>query len=275
PLRRHACVPAEPRQADSTRGRAVDQQARALHVGRRRGPAAIDRRVLRDLRAPPDLPHARHQLHQLSRRDVAGVQARPGDPLLLGAQPVRPRRWRARAGRAGHAAARGDTARARSGDRRPVRHRHAGRRDVRRILQPLRDQAVARTRWPRTRGGRRHRRRAADRGVLPAVDALRLNGSRRRMAGPPRRTPAWVGPNDRLPDPSRAWPDPNGLLAAGADLSAARLLEAYRQGIFPWYTEGQPVLWWSPDPRMVLYLDEFKASRSLAKKVRSMRRDGR
>jgi len=95
------------------------------------------------------------------------------------------------------------------------------------------------------------------------------------MAGPPRRTLAWVGPNDRLPDPSRAWPDPNGLLAAGADLSAARLLEAYRQGIFPWYTEGQPVLWWSPDPRMVLYLDEFKASHSLAKKVRSMRREGR
>ena len=95
------------------------------------------------------------------------------------------------------------------------------------------------------------------------------------MAASPRRTLPWVGPKDRLPDPSCAWPDPNGLLAAGADLSAARLLEAYGQGIFPWYSEGQPVLWWSPDPRMVLYLDEFRVSRSLAQRVRGMRREGR
>ena len=95
------------------------------------------------------------------------------------------------------------------------------------------------------------------------------------MAGSPRRTLAWVNTGEPLPDPARAWADPNGLLAAGADLSAARLLEAYRRGIFPWYTDGQPVLWWSPDPRMVLYLDEFKARRSLLQTVRRARRDGR
>jgi leucyl/phenylalanyl-tRNA--protein transferase len=58
------------------------------------------------------------------------------------------------------------------------------------------------------------------------------------------------------------------LLAAGADLSPARLIDAYRRGIYPWYSEGQPVLWWSPDPRMVLFVDEFRMSRSLAKRVR-------
>ena len=62
----------------------------------------------------------------------------------------------------------------------------------------------------------------------------------------------WIGPNDPLPDPRGAWRDPNGLLAASADLSPSRLVEAYSRGIFPWYSDGQPVLWWSPDPRMVL-----------------------
>jgi leucyl/phenylalanyl-tRNA--protein transferase len=81
----------------------------------------------------------------------------------------------------------------------------------------------------------------------------------------------WVRAHDPLPDPRTAWRDPNGLLAAGADLSPARLLEAYRQGIFPWYSEGQPVLWWSPDPRMVLYLDEFRLHRSLARTIRRQR----
>ncbi|RPH63350.1 MAG: leucyl/phenylalanyl-tRNA--protein transferase [Burkholderiales bacterium] len=95
------------------------------------------------------------------------------------------------------------------------------------------------------------------------------------MARLPQRTLAWVGPHDPLPDPAGAWSEPNGLLAAGADLSAARLLEAYRGGIFPWYTDGQPVLWWSPDPRMVLYLDEFRTSRSLTKTVRRARREAR
>ena len=62
--------------------------------------------------------------------------------------------------------------------------------------------------------------------------------------------------------------EPNGLLAAGADLSPARIVDAYRHGIFPWYSEGQPILWWSPDPRMVLYVSDFKPSRSLAKRIR-------
>lgn len=94
------------------------------------------------------------------------------------------------------------------------------------------------------------------------------------MTRTPRRTLIWVGPGDPLPDPSQAWVAPNGLLAASAQLSAERLFEAYRHGIFPWYTDGQPVLWWSPDPRMVLYLDEFKASRSLRQTMRRARRDG-
>lgn len=69
--------------------------------------------------------------------------------------------------------------------------------------------------------------------------------------------------------------EPNGLLAAGRDLDARRLLEAYRQGVFPWYEEGQPVLWWSPDPRMVLYLDELRITRSFAKVLRRIAREQR
>lgn len=61
---------------------------------------------------------------------------------------------------------------------------------------------------------------------------------------------------------------PEGLLAAGGDLSQERLLEAYRQGIFPWYSPGQPILWWSPDPRAVLYPEKIKVSRSLGKTLR-------
>ena len=85
----------------------------------------------------------------------------------------------------------------------------------------------------------------------------------------------WVEPGQPLPPPTAALDEPNGLLAAGRDLSPARLLEAYRHGVFPWYTAGQPVLWWSPDPRMVLFVDEFKVSRSLAKTLRRVRREGR
>lgn len=59
------------------------------------------------------------------------------------------------------------------------------------------------------------------------------------------------------------------MLAAGADLSPGRLLEAYRRGIFPWYSDGQPILWWSPDPRMVVFPDEFSPRRSLAKSLRN------
>jgi leucyl/phenylalanyl-tRNA--protein transferase len=84
----------------------------------------------------------------------------------------------------------------------------------------------------------------------------------------------WVEPGRPLPPASRALRDPNGLLAAGRDLSPQRLLQAYRGGIFPWYSAGQPVLWWSPDPRMVLHLDEFKLSRSLVKTLRRVRREG-
>jgi leucyl/phenylalanyl-tRNA--protein transferase len=67
----------------------------------------------------------------------------------------------------------------------------------------------------------------------------------------------------------RALRDPNGLLAAGGELSTGRLLEAYRHGIFPWYSSGEPVLWWSPDPRMVLFCAELNIPRSLAKSVRN------
>jgi leucyl/phenylalanyl-tRNA---protein transferase len=69
-----------------------------------------------------------------------------------------------------------------------------------------------------------------------------------------------------FPPPDYA--DPSGLLAVGGDLSGERLLEAYRAGIFPWYSDDQPILWWSPDPRFVLDLDEFKISRSLSKTLR-------
>jgi leucyl/phenylalanyl-tRNA---protein transferase len=69
-----------------------------------------------------------------------------------------------------------------------------------------------------------------------------------------------------FPPPDYA--DPSGLIAVGGDLSSERLLEAYRVGIFPWYSDDQPILWWSPDPRFVLELDEFKISRSLQKTLR-------
>jgi leucyl/phenylalanyl-tRNA--protein transferase len=76
-------------------------------------------------------------------------------------------------------------------------------------------------------------------------------------------------PPDAFPPVETALTDPDGLLCAGGDLSPARLLEAYRRGIFPWFSEGQPILWWSPDPRTVLYPAEFKVSRSLAKTIRN------
>ena len=81
----------------------------------------------------------------------------------------------------------------------------------------------------------------------------------------------WLKTADDFPPLERAMAEPNGLLAAGADLSPARLLTAYRSGIFPWYGKDQPVLWWSPDPRMVLFPAEFRVPRSLAKRLR--RRD--
>ena len=68
--------------------------------------------------------------------------------------------------------------------------------------------------------------------------------------------------------PAPDYADPSGLLAVGGDLSTERLLEAYRLGIFPWYSDDQPILWWSPDPRFVLHLEEFHISRSLKKTLR-------
>ncbi len=65
--------------------------------------------------------------------------------------------------------------------------------------------------------------------------------------------------------------DPDGLLAVGGDLTVTRLLAAYRRGIFPWYSEGQPILWWSPDPRMVLFPERLHVSRSLRKTLRRNR----
>jgi leucyl/phenylalanyl-tRNA--protein transferase len=72
---------------------------------------------------------------------------------------------------------------------------------------------------------------------------------------------------DSFPPPERARRRPNGLLCAGGDLSMARLLAAYRQGIFPWYAPGEPILWWTPDPRMVLFPAEFHCSRSLRREL--------
>jgi leucyl/phenylalanyl-tRNA--protein transferase len=81
----------------------------------------------------------------------------------------------------------------------------------------------------------------------------------------------WLSsPRDALPDTRLALPrgsDAPGLLAAGGELTAERLSESYGKGVFPWYSDGQPILWWSPDPRMVLLTDEFKLSRSLRKTI--------
>jgi leucyl/phenylalanyl-tRNA---protein transferase len=82
----------------------------------------------------------------------------------------------------------------------------------------------------------------------------------------------WLSPQDApdcFPPPDQALDDPAGLLAAGGDLSPARLLAAYKRGIFPWYSPGQPVLWWSPDPRAVLFPEEFRCTRSLSKTIRN------
>ncbi len=77
-----------------------------------------------------------------------------------------------------------------------------------------------------------------------------------------------IPPQHVFPEPRRA--DPNGLLGVGGDLHPERLLLAYRMGIFPWYSEGQPVLWWSPDPRMVLDPADLRVSRSLLKRLRQV-----
>lgn len=71
-----------------------------------------------------------------------------------------------------------------------------------------------------------------------------------------------------FPDPQLSLPEPNGLLAFGGDLSVQRLLCAYSMGIFPWFSEGEPILWWSPNPRGIMELEQFKCSKSLAKFIR-------
>jgi leucyl/phenylalanyl-tRNA--protein transferase len=81
----------------------------------------------------------------------------------------------------------------------------------------------------------------------------------------------WLDPyndNQPFPNPERALTEPDGLLAVGGNLSPQRLLRAYRHGIFPWYSKGQPILWWSPDPRTVLFPHCINISRSLRKTLR-------
>jgi len=80
----------------------------------------------------------------------------------------------------------------------------------------------------------------------------------------------WLAVDTPFPPAEFALTEPDGLLAAGADLSPERLIQAYSNGIFPWYSEGEPVLWWSPDPRMVLAIDDFSPSHSLRKLLRQI-----
>jgi len=88
----------------------------------------------------------------------------------------------------------------------------------------------------------------------------------------------WLNPGDPFPDTSRAWdqkqPAP-GLLAAGGSLDVETLQRAYGSGIFPWFSEGQPILWWSTDPRMVLFTEEFRLHRSLRKTLQKFAADPR
>ncbi|MBP6404809.1 MAG: leucyl/phenylalanyl-tRNA--protein transferase [Ramlibacter sp.] len=88
----------------------------------------------------------------------------------------------------------------------------------------------------------------------------------------------WLEPGEPFPDVARAWgasdPAP-GLLAAGGALDVATLTSAYGRGVFPWFSEGQPILWWSPDPRMVLHVDEFRLHRSLRRTLMQFRLDAR
>jgi leucyl/phenylalanyl-tRNA--protein transferase len=82
----------------------------------------------------------------------------------------------------------------------------------------------------------------------------------------------WLEPQgdpEAFPSAEDALDDPPGLVAAGGDLRPARLIAAYKRGLFPWYSPGQPILWWCPDPREVLFPSEFRRSRSLAKRERN------
>jgi leucyl/phenylalanyl-tRNA--protein transferase len=79
----------------------------------------------------------------------------------------------------------------------------------------------------------------------------------------------WLPEERVFPPLEAALAEPNGLLAAGGDLTPERVIAAYRRGIYPWYSTGEPILWWSPHPRMVLFPDEFRITRSLAKTLRN------
>jgi len=81
----------------------------------------------------------------------------------------------------------------------------------------------------------------------------------------------WLIGDASFPPLSQALSEPNGLLCAGGDLTPQRIVDAYRQGIFPWFSAGEPILWWSPDPRMVLFPAEFRISRSLRRTLRAGR----
>lgn len=94
------------------------------------------------------------------------------------------------------------------------------------------------------------------------------------MSGQPTPRLTWLAPDDppeAFPDIARACIEPDGLLAAGGDLSEKRLLYAYRHGIFPWYDESQPILWWSPDPRCVLRPGNYHVARRLRRWLQSSR----
>jgi len=83
--------------------------------------------------------------------------------------------------------------------------------------------------------------------------------------------PAWISPYDNhspFPDAELALKEPDGLLAVGGNLSPERLLTAYQQGVFPWYSADQPILWWSPNPRLVMFPEKLKVTRSLRKTLR-------
>ncbi len=86
--------------------------------------------------------------------------------------------------------------------------------------------------------------------------------------------PLWLNPDDphyEFPNPENALADPDGLLAVGGDLSPERIISAYLRGIFPWYSYGQPILWWSPNPRAVLFPEKLHISKSLKKIIRKKR----
>lgn len=85
----------------------------------------------------------------------------------------------------------------------------------------------------------------------------------------------WLARGQAFPAVEQALASPNGLLAASGGIDAEQLLCAYTQGIFPWYSDGEPVLWWSPNPRMVLAADAFVCSRSLGKELRRAARSAR